>query len=479
MIWRQTQDDGGFSGGSSSGSSSNTLPHIVSVEFLEGDSGAAVSASSYQWVNLPRDSQWVDGEHVTSIDRLGRQPRVRVTFSQPGSHVFLLRLLCTSNSPYSDEEQSRNAAFRHTTEERSYVTDSDGTKIVDDFELSVRGGIHWQIQARDNSNTIHHFSEYLEARRLVYYQVIAMEGTPVPTSFDTYEGSVQRHGLELRRLGRTTMRRFANVGNDSEKDATSDEARRVYERACANRKEPHILAIVFTDHLAVQNANQRFTNPNVMAGPGRSTMFRIRGRGLRRPYTTTDHFLWIDINEDDWFVSCKFTAQAGGEYNIPKDRCRPIMVEGSSSRANCVHVDLSALPSEAGRLEMRVNWVDRMRGGLSFSGSNLILIATRVWWNNKSAASQNEAMVHETGHKLGMVPTGADNGPPRHSMQYTHHGHVGSHCHAGVPEANDYSPLHSQAQCVMFGGLSGHSRFCHLCGPQVSKVDIHAGWRRF
>jgi Mlc titration factor MtfA (ptsG expression regulator) len=66
-------------------------------------------------------------------------------------------------------------------------------------------------------------------------------------------------------------------------------------------------------------------------------------------------------------------------------------------------IDVSKLPRGAGKIILTLTWVDRMRAGLPFGGSNLICVCTKAWWKNKTGAQQNEVIIHEMDHKIGMV----------------------------------------------------------------------------
>ena len=107
-----------------------------------------------------------------------------------------------------------------------------------------------------------------------------------------------------------------------------------------------------------------------------------------------------------------------------------------------------------------------------------MLVCTRAWWSTKSAASQNQTLVHELGHQFGMVPVGTGGSLDRHAQQYSASGHVGSHCHKGTAAAANYSntAATTASTCVMFGATNGKLALCGDCAPQARKLDITAGW---
>ena len=150
---------------------------------------------------------------------------------------------------------------------------------------------------------------------------------------------------------------------------------------------------------------------------------------------------------------------------------------------NKVSIDVTGLATATGTITLEVHWVDRMRAGLSFSGGNLICICTRAWWSNKSSVSQNQVMVHELGHKVGMVAVGTGKLPDAVATLYTSaKGHVGNHCYKGNADGQaryDSVSDHSNSTCVMYGSTNGQSAFCSDCTPAMRKLDICDGCSKF
>jgi hypothetical protein len=124
-----------------------------------------------------------------------------------------------------------------------------------------------------------------------------------------------------------------------------------------------------------------------------------------------------------------------------------------------------------------------MRGGLSFGGGNLICVCTVAWWSKESTSGQNETMIHEMGHKVGMVVKGTGKDPDKVATWYDNSkGHVGNHCHNGLPAAQkryDNKGDGKKATCVMYGAGNGVSAFCGNCSPAVRKQDVSGGWSAF
>jgi hypothetical protein len=134
-------------------------------------------------------------------------------------------------------------------------------------------------------------------------------------------------------------------------------------------------------------------------------------------------------------------------------------------------------------LTLKVDWVNRMRGGLSFPNGNLICVCTRAWWKTESTADQVQVMIHEMGHKVGMVPDGTGVLPDKPATYYDAKGHVGPHCHEGIPAGQakyDSRADGNASKCVMYGATNGKTAFCAKnCAPVIKKVDLTAGWPAF
>jgi len=261
-------------------------------------------------------------------------------------------------------------------------------------------------------------------------------------------------------------------------------ARTAYDTSAdAKNKQPYCVAVGYTDHLAVKNSDI-VEKKNVDLGGAKSVSIKIKGKG-KKVTTIKERALWKDIVKgESWFVSCKYKADGTSTWkDIPEAKCKAVQKAGyPKGYCNVVEVDVSSLPKGKGAIRLKVNWVDRMRGGLSFPGGSLVCICTRAWWQDKSTTSQNQTLIHEVGHKVGMVADGSGNLPDKVATHYADKGHVGDHCYNGNPagESNyNTSAFRKNSICVMFGTTNGKTKFCGNCHPTVRKLDISKGWNKF
>jgi hypothetical protein len=272
------------------------------------------------------------------------------------------------------------------------------------------------------------------------------------------------------------MNHIENVGTNS--TPFQNAARNAYNTSQGPNKEPYCVAVAYTDHEAVKDSNVTLNYNNQDVGPGKGPLsLGIVNAAGRHGY------LWNNIvTGEGWFVSASFLENGAAEsarINIPEGKCTAVQATGfPSDMCDQVRMVVSDLTTtvKRGTIRLVVNVVNRMRAGLSFGGGNLICVCTRAWWSAASQAEQNQVMIHEMGHKIGMVPN--NNDLDRLSNQYDNSGHVGSHCHAGVSARTNYSGA-SGSTCVMFGSTNGRTAFCSDCAGAVKKQDISTGWSRF
>jgi hypothetical protein len=449
---------------------------IVSVRVLDGGEKEAAGAVD-QFVNLPEGKKWVtDG--VSSIDRLTEKLRVKVRFKRPGTEKFKLRLVPhPKNAEYSKKEKGRNGKYDHAPKkDLKLTTAQNGTRVLEDLHsVAVAGGNRYQFEAEDKKgNKV--LSRDVRVRRRIFLQEIKMQGAPCAASLGTLTGEYGKHEIELRQLPSVQMARIENVGADS--GPFQKAVRTAYKKSQGPDKEPHCVAVAYTDHEAVKDANVQIEYRNKQVGPGKGPLPAaiVNAAG-------NSAYLWNNIvTGEDWFVSASFLENGADEANrisIPRTKCTPIQATGKPADAcRTVSIDTADVTPtvKTGTVRLVVNTVNRMRAGLSFGGGNLICICTRAWWSASPEADQNQTMIHEMGHKIGMVPNGDD--LDRLPNYYSGSGHVGPHCHAGVAKRTNYSNAPGST-CVMFGETNGQSAFCDDCAKAVKKIDISKGWKAF
>jgi len=495
---------------------------ISGIEILDGDASATLTSGAVrQFVNLPGPNvaaatrgHFRDGYLVRHVDRMGRKIRVRVRAQTRYPQSLTLRLVPDGgNITYTPTERGRSDCdeSRPTADVTYGAVPWQGDTVTFDNVVSVTaaGGDRFHVEAEcDQGHTQQ--TPPIEVWRRLYLQEVKMRGTPAADSVQACKNEFSRHKIAFAALPAQMMPRVANIGEGTagraQKQRFLRAARQAYNRSTsARQKEPYVIAVAYTDHLAVLRSDAPFSGAYTFGMAGVSTKELLLRDGSR-PVC-----LWMDIAEDgddddvDWYVSARFIADSAyhsvlprryRQFDIPRSRITPTPLPSSSptypvsnSRCDRVNIDMSGLIPDSygtvvGTVRVVFNVVDRFRCGIALSDGNLVCVCTRAFWREIPADQQNETMVHEIGHKLGMVADGtaARCNVDRVPSQYTGRGHRGSHCStgAGAPAGARYSATESaNSTCVMFGSVNGHIQFCpgaHQCAEAVKKVDLRTGW---
>jgi len=405
----------------------------------------------------------------------------------PGSHEFTIKYeVDRGNAEYTDAEKSRNERFTFQDIEKKYTTGSDGTKVItNDFFVAAAGGNSYELKAWDtNTNTVTSSGKII-INRFFNYIEIKMKGlSSVASSLNVFENEFKDNYFHLKALTSVEMEHMENIST-GDTNSFKIKVREAYRKSEAKDKEPFVVIVAYTDHLAVKNPNQSLIKNGVNVGPGCAPIeIPIIGAGLTNP-AMKRRSLWNNLESgQDWFVSCSFLPDGEGEnIDITKTKCEAITVS-SSSPNNCkkVKINVDHLNEATGKITLTVNWVDRMRAGIAFGG-NLICVCTRSWWNDISEIEQNQIIIHEMGHKVGMVANGMRKLPDKVSSHYDNSkGHVGNHCYfenADGQARYDSTTDRANSKCVMYGSVNGRSKFCEKCKPALRKLDISDGWSAF
>ena len=477
---------------------------IVSVQFLDGDDDTELASNGKQFVNLPKEIKWVDGTHVLNVDRLTQKPRVKVRFNQKGSHKFKIKYETGNNNiAYSNAEKGRNDNFKYETMEKEYTTDTDGTKIIpQDFFIAAAGKDDYNLVAKDEYKTPPVKSNSIQTHRLIYYQELKMDSPNVtaPASLATFETEFAKHNITFVGLNRVNTEHIENISNSKKDEHDFKNAdRAAFSNSTGPTKQPFVVAIAYTDHLAVKDENIRL-NWNQTVGPGQPDVTISLIDDGRRKY------LWKSlVSGEKWFVSAQFEDNETGQIvPIDENNCTAVPIDNAyPDKCNKIKIKVDDIklklgvgkkigqffglssynPVRAGKIKLTINWVNRFRGGLSYSDGNLVCICTRAFWRSIDTNSMNQTLVHEMGHKVGMVPDGTGKKPDKTETFYDDSkGHVGTHCYKGLPDGEakyDKPGDNASSQCVMYGATNGKSAFCDKCTPAVRKQDLSKGWILF
>ena len=460
---------------------------IESVEFLD-DEGSPISAGTFKnFVNLGSDGKFIDKKEIKGYYQLAGNARVKVKFSDKGEQPFSLRLECVGGKlEYSEDEKKANIRYKVWSGVQQFMTDSSGMAVVDlkkeidGFSLGQGGGQKFKVVVSDDEGGERRTGGILETWRRLYVVEVKMRGLDSTAgTIDILKDEFSSHCIDILNLGEEEVAHRSNMSTNEDFDKFTEEAMKV----CSKYKEydSHLVRIGYTDHLADKmellvddddepiNTNQKDVEITV------------------KDTNNTTYSLWKGINDEDWFVSCTFIdARTKKRYDIPKEACTPLANDGMNYET--VKVEISRLFQEigsvSGELDLKVNVVKGMSGGISFGNKGIIAVCTRAWWKKKSPEGMGQTLVHEIGHQVGMVPgERASSGLAQGKHHYLGLGHVGNHCHNGCDLEDDIDKdnnkwngnAREKSTCVMFGSANGKESFCSECAMQVRKVDLSEG----
>jgi len=447
-----------------------------------------MSGSLEQWVNLFKIDNFVEDE-ITSEHRLGRF-KVKVTLKNGEAEYLKVRLVAegSDNIEYSDSEKRRNINFKLVKTQPIMTSGDAETELEQEFWLPAAGGNKYKIEAMYKGD-VKATSKVIESRRKLFYQIITMRGLTIPSDFsgfeDEYWNEAKKYYIKLKNIGTAEIDRIENIGSRSDSNALKESAKAVYSGQDYDfgSAGSYCVAVIFTDHLAVKDAGKTLRwnyNGSISKTTNRNLTIRYASPGQ----AVGNHYLWRDlVTGEGPNISATFTDHTGAEHDVTSDISLGPVEVGSSGIKKLIFSPAN-LPdsffedaSNSGFLSITFDAVNRMRAGLAL-GDNVIVICTRAWWRDTPSSKMLDVMVHELGHKIGMVSDGTGKKPDATSKQYTGQGHVGSHCSNGYSYDAGTSTWSNGAgdKCVMYGSTNGVRAFCGECEAPVRKADCDVKW---
>ena len=452
-----------------------------------------------QWVNLQKNSVYTkDGDGIV-IDRCG-EVKVEAMFLKddiPISFKVKVTPVGSDNVKYTKKEIRRNPKFK-LIKGRMGISDKKNVLLEESIQLPAAGGDKYKIEAKDSNGKVVASTMEVETRRKLYYEIIKMKGLSVPTSFakfeDEYWSASKNYFIKLKNIGESIMSKIHNIGNQADQDRLVLEAKKVYkgkkyDQGPKGSKETLVAAVLFTDHLAVKEESPLLELPvqsSRVQGKDSAVSIAYASPGQGRML----HPLWRKIvpGDNSWFIEATFTDHNGGKHVLDYTTHvteGPVSIgsDGISTiifKSNCFPSSFFSSPTNIGKLSFKVNAVNRMRAGLALGDNNTIVICTKAWWRPTSNDEMFDVMIHELGHKVGMVPIGVAKGLDKTATAYTGQGHRGPHCQNGYTYNASSNPRWSDdptgVKCVMYGSTNGEGEFCTVCGKALRKVDCDVRW---
>ncbi|WP_163997743.1 hypothetical protein [Pyxidicoccus caerfyrddinensis] len=411
-------------------------------------------AARIQWVNLPsQDTEAVKrsrflGHGVESEEHMGREVYIDAGFDSPGVEATLVIVPEGDNAP-SPMLRAEVLTGEPGVERTGIDAKRDG-KVHFKVALSSAGGDRFSFKIKSNSGEEKDLPEVVETRRILFYQMIHLDHVTVsPRQLtahleDEFQNEGEKHFIKL--VGIPPAREMVQGPGIIEKAEWNSTIVRLAGEAYSRAKDPFCFAAILVDQLAEKLTEDYDSKAEI---DEMAAEFDVYAMNPLWDVGTTpaEHAL------NRWFLEGKFVEEDGDgrTFVIDRSRLKPRDPD-PEGRAFAFTVDLSHLPQGAkGRVSFKYLVTD-FTNGVSFPWCNLICVATRTHWKDRASDEIRSTLVHEAGHKVGMVPAG----------QTTYYVKNGRHCN------------HHGNKCVMFDAYhKGRSnRFCEVCTRSLRGLDL-------
>ncbi len=450
-------------------------------------------AEQEQWVNLPKEDLF-KSDGVTSKARLG-MPYVSFKTKETDLTGFKLKITVTGDyAKYTAEEKKRNRNFRLFEEFKAQAMNAGTDKglLYQYVRLAAAGGNQYQLKAKYKDQEVSGTIKLITRRRL-FFQVMAMRTVTAPdltNLIDTFWGESDKLFIDLQRVGGTDTVPKIPCMEDTKGRQLIDSCRPKY---TLKKYKPYAFAICFIEHYAdFAESTYRWTISRTIPKVLSSGDFNGLEFTLKLPANT---YLWKDLDPQD---DANERWAGGGPLIRVVDSTGKVLstidkIESWRTARNGVAAATHGgmwnqivvkLPSDAIRrkllsdqtVQLRIDWklglADGFTNGVSYNSTNLVAVCRRARWEDRPVDKMAQTIIHEVGHKIGLVPKGGAMALDAHAQQYTQRTHTGSHCGEGA--SWDGTAWSGSPTCVMFGSSwsTRTGAFCALCAPQVRKLDL-------
>lgn len=422
-----------------------------------------------QWVNLTRLNKW-KGEGLDEITNMGRRVRLNVQMTEERrATLFVKKEANDENAEYSARERRRRRVFRCATYDRRRVRTDRHGQVQLTFMVTASGGDEYNITVTDSENNEIQ-ADVIKTRRKLYYQIIKMSGVTAVGSADAQnmadEYWNESNGLYIKMVGHHPGATIPSLRNLDDTVRVVDDAVKNQVRGQFNQsKNPYSFVVL----VARRNGIAGNESDVVPATFDATNSFSFN--------TTQALFDSVDP-AIEYYASLRWVPDVGSSVTIPKAKL-------TRSGTHTLTIDTTGYPVGAGSVVYTMIVCTINGRGFSLPNENYTLIASEdaVTGSAVPASEITAVLVHEIGHKIGMVP-----GPQgtraldRQSTHYTAHGHAGAHCYHGLT-VNAANPLPANLSttggitpdCTMFGDTrTATLHFCPECLQSVRKLDLRA-----
>jgi hypothetical protein len=463
-----------------------------------------------QWVNLPKDAKF-DEPGVTK-DRRG--PIImELEFKKadpPKPWKVKVTPEGSDNITYSRKEMGRNKHFKLQNYIAFGVSQDTKVNLDNCVSLPAAGGNTYKIEAQDSSGKAVGSALTLETRRKIYYQVICMKGVTPPSMSgmeDEFWNPAKKYYLKLDApKPQGEMKHYSNINSDKWDGVRCRKDMFKQCKKAYKLKDLHPFTFVIACSKSIGSTKDiTFKHPFTLWGK----LF-AKNDAEFEVTLPDDQALWFGVDDIDDKKNGGKGIWLQTEVKFNDGKTAPILLDKAAVSLGPktgrwyqkikikVKADLRhKIKARKGKLEISVVTVGGFSGGYSDPMANFITIGSAGWDASYSESKKVQILIHEVGHKVGMVADGKGRSPAAPPNLYGHirtgagannKGHSGPHCEKGMSYNSGTSKWTGTPGCVMFGATSGGgsktpSTFCSDCEKAVRKLDcdsrVLANFKKF
>ncbi|NNF08550.1 MAG: hypothetical protein HKN21_17445, partial [Candidatus Eisenbacteria bacterium] len=393
-----------------------------------------------QYVNLEKLDKF-SGKGVDGTKRMG-DAELKVKFSVGVTSTFRVNAVVQDADPeYSETEKARNDKFDLSPSAEMSNDGETEVTVKSTVPLLAAGGVKYTFQAMSDEKKVDASLE-LEARRKLWYQLFAMKGVPVGHAPDDMEAEFWKpdnnHYIKMEKVGGRTNIPFFKTIDAIDRSQKAALYRLMQSKYTLKGKDPYAFVVGFLEYVAKSKIEWHEYEIDLNTWP----------QGCLLTVPLDDEYLWYDLNdsEDDrnaWFkagrLKFSYTDKDGNpavaRYGISRADVTPDWQEQEAEGGRDKYKiwiskeDMSDMATRAssGKLNVRakLKLVKSFLGGFSAGGLNVTVNSTKSWWDKRGAERIKKTLIHEVGHKIGMVADGAGLAPDKPDDHYVGQGHKG------------------------------------------------------
>ncbi len=446
-----------------------------------------------QWVNVPKTEAFKKLIGAKSLERLG-PVNISAKFkkaSLAGFRVKIIPLDGAKHESYSAAERGRNSNFTVRVKGAATNTGKSSVKLDKNIFLNAAGGNRYKLKAKYKKKEIES-GLTVKAHRFMIYQRIHMKGV-ASTDMSDVETELwkpaEKSFIKLHEEGADTEVKLIKTVHDSGANFIKAMAKGW---KLGKTYKPYAMAVAFVNYIATPREVNVQHKVN-LAVPSKLSKWNWKGSEVT---FDTKQYLWYGLDDahdksQHWLVSCQF--------KFKPDDGSPVQTLGLDR--DWVTITGSDAFPYGGRRKVKVkldpkrfdrNFFTQMKGslsislrvrtpsftnGLAYNVVNLLAVADKGRWDDRTKVGKLSTIVHELGHKFSMVADGNGRAPDKPTNHYTGKTHNGDHCSKGTNFNAGTSTWSGTPGCVMFGagGIGGNQKpisFCGDCAPALRKVDL-------